>query len=263
MVRFLKLQKNQIIIALALLLIAATPKLGIAPTLFLTVLCLGSTVVSDLLLTYIRRRTLFFPRSGIITGLILTLIIDTSAVWYQAVFISFAAMAIKNFIRPGGKHVFNPAASGLAMGWVLFGLQPSWWAPSPYDPTTLISISNLPLLIPIVLIGYVSLYRYRRYFSVASYGIVYFLLLFTTQIATSITTAASSMINIGTIFYAILMLIEPMTSPIKKNRQLIFGALVAILTVALIHLQRAGGFSIFDVTLTALLLGNLLFFKFR
>ena len=263
MFRFLKVQKNQLIIALILLLIAATPKLGIAPTALLTIICLGSAIIADLLFTYLRRRVFFFPRSGIITGFILTLIIDTSAIWYQAVLISFAAMAIKNFIRPGGKHIFNPAASGLAVGWLLFGLQPSWWAPSPYNPTTLFSIPNIPLLIPLALIGYVSLYRYRRYFSVASYGIVYFVLLFTTQIATSIATAASSMINIGTLFYAFLMLVEPMTSPVKKNRQLLFGASVAVLTVALIHLQKTGGFSLFDVTLTALLVSNLLFFRFR
>lgn len=263
MFRFLRVPKNLIIVALSLLLITAAPKLGILQTTTLTLLCLGSNVAADLLFTYLRRRSFFIPLSGIITGLILTLIIDTSATWYQMVLVGTAAMAIKNFVRPWGKHIFNPAASGLAVGWIFFGIQPSWWAPSPYDPTNTFSPANLLIFLPILLIGYVSLLRYRRYFSVVSYGLIYFLLLFGTQIATSVATAVSAMLNLGTLFYALLMLVEPMTSPVKKNRQLLYGTAVAGLTIALIHMQRTGGFSFFDVTLTALLLGNLLFFRFR
>lgn len=263
MISFIKVPKNQISIALAILLLTAVPKLGAVPAAILTILCVGFTVSADLFFTYLRRRVFFFPRSGIITGLILTLIIDTSAMWYQIALIGFAAMAIKNFVRPGGKHIFNPAASGLAVGWLLFGLQPSWWAPSLYNPGVILSPSNLLIFIPILLIGYVSMIRFRRYFTVFSYNALYFVLLVLTQIATSLTTAVSALLSVGTLFYALLMLVEPMTSPIKRNRQLLYGTTVAGLTILFIHLQRVGGFSTFDVTLTALLLGNLLFFKFR
>ena len=260
---FLKIPKNQIIAALLLLLIATSSKLGISLALLLFVLCVGFTIGADVFFTYLRRRVVFLPYSAIITGLILTLIIDPSAMWYQIAIIAAAAMAIKNFIRPLGRHIFNPAASGLLIGWVVFGLQPSWWAASAYNPTSFFALTNLPVLIPILLIGCISLYRYRRYASAVLYVVVYCLLLFLTNLSVSLTSAALTILSIGTLFYTFLMLVEPMTSPVNKRRQVLYGAVVAAGTVALVHLQKIWGIAIFDVSLTALLLGNLLFFKFR
>ncbi|MBI2443318.1 MAG: RnfABCDGE type electron transport complex subunit D [Candidatus Levybacteria bacterium] len=260
---FLKLPKNQLIFFLSFLLIAASPRLGIFPAITVFLLCVGFCLAADIFFTYLRRRMLFFPRSALITGLILTLIIDPQATWYQIIVIAAAAILIKNFVRPFGKHIFNPAASGLFTGWVAFGLYPSWWAPSAFTLSSFFAIPNLLILIPILLIGYVSLYGYRRYVSAATYGAVYFFLLFFTNLSTNLSTALGTILSFGTFFYAFLMLVEPMTSPVKKIRQALYGAFVAGCTIVLVYLQKTTGMTLFDVSLIALLLGNLLFFRFR
>jgi Na+-translocating ferredoxin:NAD+ oxidoreductase RnfD subunit len=84
-----------------------------------------------------------------------------------------------------------------------------------------------------------------------------------THLSLSLQNAVVTILNPGTFFYAFLMLVEPMTSPVKKSKQILYGVTVAALTIGLIHSQKIAGISFFDVSLTALLLGNLLFFKFR
>ncbi|MBI4080501.1 MAG: RnfABCDGE type electron transport complex subunit D [Candidatus Levybacteria bacterium] len=258
--------KAQIAILLFVFYLITLSHLPFNQAIALLLLCVGGTVLTDLLFGYIRVRKFFIPYAGIVTGLILTLIIDTGAAWYQILFIATAAMGIKNFLRISGRHVFNPAASGLLAGWFAFGLSPSWWGASPFSGSAL-TLPNILIYAGVLSFAFVSCFRLKRY-----YAILAFLLLsaigaeFMAQ-TFSLQSLLASITSIGTLFYALVMLPEPMTSPVKKERQLMYAGLVAIVSTLLVFVvtpflsQR--GIALPNSSIIALLIGNLLFFKFR
>lgn len=248
---------------LFVLLLVAAPRLGVTTVLLLFAITVLATVGLDLLFGYIRHRTFFFPISAIITGLILTLTIDTSAAWFEIFVIAASAMAIKNFLRFGAKHIFNPAAIGLSVGYFVFGLYPSWWAPSPYDPGQW-TVANVLVLGAVLLAAYASAYRQRRWRQIGVYLLAYIVLSPFINPFSSVEAAINTIISPGTLFYALVMLPEPVASPADKNRQMMFGGFVAAAQVALVFVTLNFNTPfIFDASLIALLLGNLVFFKYR
>lgn len=257
--------KLQIILFLITLFVITAAHLPISLAILLLILCVGSTVLSDLLFLTIRKQKLFIPYSGIITGFILTLIIDPSAEWWQIILTGVFAMAIKNFLRIKNRHIFNPAASGLLISWLLFGLNPSWWGASLYD-TGKITLGNILVMLPILGLFFVSGYRLKRYVSIGSFLAV-FAPLYGFITASPLQSILATLVSPGNLFYAFLMLPEPMTSPIKKKRQLLYGAAVALLNGFFLFLFSSTlispDFNVPDATIVSLLIGNLLFFKFR
>jgi Na+-translocating ferredoxin:NAD+ oxidoreductase RnfD subunit len=257
-IAFFKTPKNLMLPFLLLLFLVASPRLGYALAVTTLLFSVGSTVTFDLLFAFLRRRTVSFPVSGIITGLILALVIDPGSPWYQIVFVGASAMGLKHFLRFGGKHIFNPAASGLLVGFLVFGLQPGWWAPSGS-----LRIEDIIIYLPILLISYVSCRRYRRYNSVLAFLGVFAVTSLVVVQPFSLMRLVGTVLSPGMLFYALVMLPEPMTSPINKKRQLLYGTFVALVLYGISLLSGRVSFTVFDASLIALLLGNLVFFKLR
>lgn len=261
----LKNPRIQIIILLSILFLITMFHLPVVTSLLLLILCVGGAAGFDYLFAYIKKQELRIPYSGIITGLILTLIIDPAAQWWQILIIVAAAVGIKDFLRISDRHIFNPAASGLMVGFILFGLNPSWWGPTPYSFDKFHPV-NILLAVSVFALAYVSCWRYKRYFNVLCYLVVS-IVLQVLLLDSTFSNAVAAMINPGSLFFALVMLPEPMTTPMKKLRQALFGILVAIVNIGVIYLmanEMIPAFSNFpDTSLVALLLANLLFFKFR
>lgn len=255
----------QIIILLFVLFLITMFHLPVLTSIMLLVLCTGGAAAFDYLFAKIKKQELRIPYSGIITGLILTLIIDPSASWWQILIIVAAATGLKDFLRPGDRHIFNPAASGLMIGFLFFGLNPSWWGPTPYSLDKFHPV-NILLALSVFALSYISCWRYKRYFNVLSYLVVS-IILQVLLLGATFSNAISAMINPGSLFFALVMLPEPMTTPMNKVRQLIFGGFVAVFNIGIIYAMANGMMPEFanfpDTSLVALLLGNLLFFKFR
>lgn len=203
---------------------------------YLALASVGFTVFFDLVLTYSKRQQLFVPLSGIVTGLIIGLVSDPNVSWYQLMIICALAIASKDFIRISGKHIFNPAALGLLLGAIIFKSNISWWA-----------VSNLPFFPLIFLPAYVSAWRLRRFGSILSFLIIY-----------SILSGFKLLLDPTTIFFSLVMLPEPMTSPFDLKKQIFYGAIVA---AAAIVLSRFPVFT--DVLIPALLLGNVFNLLFK
>jgi Na+-translocating ferredoxin:NAD+ oxidoreductase RnfD subunit len=255
----------QLILLLSLLFLITMFHLEIGTSIMLLIFSVGGAALFDCLFAKIKKQELRIPYSGIITGLILALIIDPTASWWQILVIAAAATGIKDFLRIGDRHIFNPAASGLMVGFLLFGLNPSWWGPTPYGFGKL-HPADLAVAVSVAAFGYVSLWRYKRYFNVVSFLVVSIILQIV-LLATSPVNAIQALINPGSLFFALVMLPEPMTTPVKKLRQVLFGTFVAFFNIGAIYAMVNGllpAFSNFpDTSLIALLLANLLFFKFR
>jgi glycine betaine catabolism B len=179
--------------------------------------------------------------SASITALILTLIIGPlsgTASLLTLTFIGAVAMASKYVLKVGKKHIFNPAAIAVFLTAILLNSGASWWIGSIY---------TLPV---IILGGFLLLAKIKRFELVASFFAIYFL--------TTILFGRSITINSFLVpplwFFALVMLIEPLTSPSEKSKQIIFGAFVAFvyfLTPKIIPGYAYG-------LETALLAGNLL-----
>ena len=246
-------------LALIAIYLSAFGQLPIEQSAYILIISLVSTMVFDLVISYVRIRKLFMPHAAMVTGMILTLLIDPTLAWYKIAAIAFIAMAIKNFIRINNKHIFNPAASGLLIGGLIFGSYVSWWG-SSFQYSSNFNIQTLILYIILLSPLYVSAYRTKRYFSILSFIITYAVLAII-NFGNSLNTFPVILFNPTVIFFSIVMLPEPLTSPSERNKQFIFGAIVAVLNFILASNIIAGSIFIPDALLASLLISNLIFFK--
>jgi Na+-translocating ferredoxin:NAD+ oxidoreductase RnfD subunit len=146
--------------------------------------------------------------SGMLVGMILAPGASLELIWLAAV----VAIASKKLmtIRPG-RHIFNPAALGLAIVMLLFGNQLNWWGYSS------------PVIV--VLGAGLILFRLRRISLVFSYFISRALAAFILGGFISL----PEMLLVPNLFFAFIMVVEPKTSPAGRPAQWLFGGLCGVL----------------------------------
>lgn len=184
-----------------------------------------------------------------ITALILALILDPVAAtdlrgMAVLVFASVWAMASKYLLAAGGKHVFNPAALAAVLTGALLGTPATWWV-----------AGNLALL-PVVLAGGILMVRkLRRIDLVTAFFAAVALTTLTTAPAGFGTVLLETVQASPLLFFAFVMLTEPLTAPTGRVQRLVFAALVGVLFTPSVHI----GWFYFTPEL-ALLIGNFLAF---
>ncbi len=144
-------------------------------------------------------------------------------------------------------------------GGLVFGIYPSWWSAYLQSNT----LNNVILYTVIIYLLWISGIKYRRYFNIITY-IAVFTLLF--ELIISKSTFGSLLLTLtspGVLFYAAVMQPEPMTTPVKKKRQILFGLFVALGSVLLTYMVSNKIIPTVDTSILVLLLGNLIFFKYR
>lgn len=265
MMNIFRIPKAQLAITLFLILMTAFIVHPSFEKVQFAFLVLTFTIGTDLLFIYIRKRTLFIPYAAIVSGLILSLTLSPNLPWYEILIVASISMGLKNFLRISAQHIFNPAAAGLVIGNIILQQNVTWWGVS-FQTLNLLTPQNILffsiLLSPLL----VSAYRMRRYGSILSFFITYaFFLVFLNHF--NFTTARIIVFDPHTIFFSIVMLPEPMTSPVALKRQLLYGTFIA-LVATLISSSPVSAFLaqyhfLPDSLLPFLLLGNLLFFKFK
>jgi Na+-transporting NADH:ubiquinone oxidoreductase subunit NqrB len=166
-----------------------------------------------------------------ISALIMTLIVTPPAPADLAgtgflVFACAWAMASKYILAPGKKHIFNPAAFGVALAGLVLKGAASWWVG---DNATI-----LPL---IILGGILVLTRLHYYALLASFAVVVLgLTVAETPIANALPSLSLMAIHSAFCFFAFVMLTEPRTVPLGRWRQIVYGALVGLLFFPDTHL---------------------------
>ncbi len=180
-----------------------------------------------------------------ITALILALIISPTATSANLPFLACAAVlatASKYIIAPRRRHIFNPAALAVVMTSLFLNHSASWW------------VGNL-LMLPIVLVGGILVvYKMRRFDLVWAFFIAVLLTVlgFAVFAGTQfIPTIRELVVHSPLLFFALVMLTEPLTTPPTKALQLWYGALVGLLFVPQTHLG-----SFYFTPEIALLVGN-------
>lgn len=198
------------------------------------------TLLIEFIFWKIRKVPNFFPSAGFVTAFIVFLISDPSAPIYLVLLAPLISVLLKQFVRPWGNHIFNPAASGLFVS-SFFGNILSWWGPN---------VSTLTFWAVILFCGYVSQIYVRHWKITIPFWVAVFLL---TYVLTRDISLGLTQFKVGsTLFFALVMLPEPMTAPNLDINKYIYGAVIGIFTFITVLTPIAQ-----DPSIAALLLGNL------
>jgi ferredoxin-NADP reductase/Na+-translocating ferredoxin:NAD+ oxidoreductase RnfD subunit len=213
---------------------------------FTTILTLAACWISNRVFA----RTFAVPannESVYITALILALVLDPVVALDlkgvgAVIFASVWAIASKFIFAIGRKHLFNPAAFGVALSALLLDQPATWWVGG-----------NLPLL-PVVLVGGVLVVRKLRRFDLVGTFVLAALgtVLTTVDPSQYVTVLTETLCSSPLLFFAFVMLTEPLTAPAARWSRIIFAALVGFLFAPNIHVD-----SFYFTPEAALLTGNL------
>lgn len=190
------------------------------------------------------------PESTYLTALILGLIVTPAAGLFDTNFLIFAipaallAVGSKYIVAIRKKHIFNPAAFGVAISALLFGGGASWWV-------------GTPVMLPFVMVGGLLIVRKLRRFDLfIGFLAAFIVALFVFNVSSLPVFMSSKLLRsflyAPAFFLGTVMLTEPLTMPGAKWMRVAFGALVGILIVPQVHF---GGW--YPTPEWALLIGNL------
>lgn len=186
--------------------------------------------------------------SNFITALILFFIISPTGSLIDYALLSLAgilAMASKYILAFKKKHIFNPAALGsFIVGFI--GLGASWW------------IGSEALLAPMIIVGFLVLRKIRKFtlfFSFLAPALVVMLIFGYTYNQPPLETIKFAFTSWPLLFLGAIMLTEPFTLPPSKKQQMIYGAIVGVITTFQLPI-----FHFYVTPEFALLVGNLFVF---
>lgn len=181
--------------------------------------------------------------SALITALILTLIMGPFSFFeniFVLTFVGVVAMASKYVLAVRKKHIFNPAAIAVLLSAIFLNSGATWWIGSMYT-------------LPIIFFGgLLVLTKIKRWELIAGFLTVYFL----TIIIFGNSLTLNSFFVPPVWFFVFVMLVEPLTSPSTRNKQIVFGAFAALVYFLLPKVVSGYAYGLE----TALLAGNLLNF---
>ncbi|WNQ12831.1 RnfABCDGE type electron transport complex subunit D [Paenibacillus aurantius] len=244
--QWIRSPKGYVTAALSACLLFASLGSGEAKGIGNAIAAVGLAVLADLVLRRLTRKKPVPPDGAAITGLIIALVLSTTASWAVTAVTAVLAIGSKHFLTYKNKPVFNPAAFGLLLSIILFGTGQSWWG----------AFGDLPAWTVIVLLagGYAVTDRVNKYPQVFAFFGTYFVLLLLMGL-NGTGDAADALrppfIN-AALFFGLFMLTDPPTSPAKPKEQVVFGV-VAAGAGALVYALFGGLMYLF----IGLLLGNL------
>lgn len=184
--------------------------------------------------------------SFLITALILALIIAPIQTVHDLPFLFWAgvwAMASKYIFAIGKKHLFNPVSAAVFITSIGINQSASWW------------VGTAVMVVPVLIGGVLIVRKIRRVDLVFSFFVVSLF----TSLALGILRGTDPLIILresvlysSTLFFAFVMLTEPLTTPPTKRLQIAYGSLVGFLFSPFVHLG-----SLYTTPESALLMGNL------
>jgi len=232
----LKSSKTQLIIFLtALALTLAIREKDFTFLWAFAIAVLAATLIESLIL-YLTTKSFKITESSIITGMIIGYVLSSDEVWWKIVLTALLAISSKYLIVFKKRHIFNPAAWGIFLSTLLLGAATQWRGTYLWY-----------ILAPF---GIYFAHRLKKTEIIIGYGIIALALFGTQAILQRV-----SLINIFgyfSYFYIFIMVIEPMTTPLKSLAKYLFGAG----TAALVFVFTEAGVR-FDAELFSLLLMNI------
>lgn len=177
----------------------------------------------DIAIYKLGRDELVLPSGALITGVIIGLILRQQEPWYVAAGASGIAIASKHAVRTRWSNILNPAAAGLVAAAVLSGAGESWWGSLP-------NAGVIGALVLLALGGYLA-QHVNKVPMVVAFLATYFILFtastFFLEPARSVEIYRAPDLQ-AALFFALFMVDDPPTSPVRFADQVLFGMIVAM-----------------------------------
>lgn len=194
-----------------------------------------AAIAADFFITALKTKKFIITESSIVSGLIIGYVLSSNQAWWIITLASIFAITSKHLISFKARHIFNPAGFGVLIAVFLLGASTEW--------------KGAYLWYIIIPFGFYFVSRIRKLEIAAGYFIVSFILFGTQAIIQG--THVLNVLGYLNYFFIFIMLIEPMTTPVKLSGKVFFGAG----TGALIFVLYLVGVK--EAELTALLCFNL------
>ena len=182
-------------------------------------LLLGTALCTQWLGTLVMKLPRFDPRSALISGLSLCLLLRTNSPGW-AIAAAVIAVGSKFVLRIGGKHVFNPTNLGLVV--LLAVGAPIWISPAQWG-------TALTFAFFIACIGLLVVHRATRVDITAMFLTAYAALLFgrSLWLGEPLAIPLHRLESGGLLLFAFFMISDPKTTPNSRLGRLLFAGLVA------------------------------------
>ncbi|MEO8581104.1 MAG: RnfABCDGE type electron transport complex subunit D [Patescibacteria group bacterium] len=221
--------KILILYLILLMLIGSLSQAGLSLSVWFTqfrnfALVLGGAQAVYSLLLFLKKTkpTIFDHR--LITCAILFLLFYSDNPWYFFFGLGVSVELLQRFIRLPTGPVVNPAGFVVLIA-TLMGYYPVWWGAS-FAPRTPLSFGGISVAVLFTIpFGLYVAYKYRKLKIIFSLLLAFALsYLFISQ------HSPLFIITEGTfLFFALVMAIEPKTSPVIRNEQIVYGVTLGIL----------------------------------
>lgn len=210
-----------LLLSLVLLGLVSSFDLGGLGLTSLLVLPLVASVV-DLLYQRIRFEHVRLPEAAVVTGLFLALLMPPTVNLVEGMAITASAIGIRHALRLKGRPWVNPAAAGMLLGAVLFGIGPAWWAAVSPTGGVLVATMGVALAVrqpaqwrlPVVFLSVYALCAGLEHFLVGGTASPQLVLL--------------ESLDPSMLFFGLFMVTEPRTSPSDRHFQPLYAAIVAV-----------------------------------
>ncbi len=179
--------------------------------------------------------------SALILALILTPIKSLNDLWFFG-WAALWAMASKYILAIKGKHIFNPVAFAVTLTYFTVNQSASWWIGNGW-------------MAPFVLLGGLLVVRkIGRFDLVLSFLLTALVIVLLTALFSNdfVATVQNAVLFSPIIFFAFIILTEPLTTPPTRTKRIYYGILVGFLFAPQFHLG-----SFFVTPEIAILIGNI------
>lgn len=227
-VHFFKTPKGLLTILLVILTVIAAPGEGVAAV----ALNMGAAVLAagvvDLVILRLRKSAWAYPSGAVLTAMIVVMVVRAQEPWYVATITSVVAVLSKYAFRTRHANVFNPAALALVLMFYLLPHGQSWWGALP-------EVTPLWLRAALLAGGIYLTNRVNKLPLVLSFLGAYYCLFTATAFfgePRHVAEIFRSPDVDAVIYFTLVILTDPPTSPAKYRGQWIFGILAAISSYA-------------------------------
>ena len=233
MIRFFRTPKGVLTLILVSLAAIAAPGEGTKTV----VLNMGSAILisslMDLLVLRLRNDAWEFPSGAVLTAMIVTMVVRAQEHWYVPAAMSAVAVISKYVFRTRSANVFNPAAFALVSMMYLLPAGQSWWGALP-------QVSPAWLHVALLLAGGIYIAdRVNKMPLVLSFLGAYFLLFTVTAYLGDprpVVEIFRSPDVEAALFFALIILTDPPTSPARYKDQWVCGIIVAVVSYAVFEI---------------------------